>query len=158
MCSSHVGRWTNFELEQEEILPGSVRQIVRLDGIEQFRNTYKRLYVLDAVNMNVYISNRATGTVHDLYGQTSAEDQAKVRNVFIEGLLCEDPCKEKNQCETFLDSCQQQSKRFRQLGSFSIPTNYILSFDVKIASDAALSEPWRSIIEFGDGSYFYVFL
>jgi hypothetical protein len=149
-CSDNV--WTRFELEQEEILPGSVRQIVRQDGIEIYRTTYKRTFVVDAVSMNVYVSNMED--FQPTYGVThgSAGSRAEVRNFFIEGLICEDPCQGKNQCESFLDSCQQQSQNSKQLGSFSIPTDYILSFDVNLASDASDSSgEWRSIIEFGDG-------
>ena len=148
-CSDNV--WTRFELEQEEILPGSVRQIVRRDGIEISRSTYKRVFVLDGVSMNVYVSNAQNITASGVF-HGSAGSLASVRNVLIKGLICEDQCRGKNQCESFVDSCQQQSRRFNQLGSFSIPTNYILSFDVNIASDAAdPSVDWRSIIEFGDG-------
>jgi hypothetical protein len=124
-----------------------VRQIVRRDGIEIHRTTYKRAFVLDGVSMNVYVSNSQS---HANF--RSAGSFAEVRNFFIEGLICEDPCEGKNQCKSFLDSCQQQSRSSKQLGDFSIPTNYILSFDVNIASDAADSSvAWRSIIEFGDG-------
>ena len=104
--------------------------------------------------MNVYVSNvnnDASSTVN----YVSADSRAEVRNVFIEGLICEDPCQGKNQCESFLDSCQQQSRSSNQLGNFSIPTDYTLSFDVNLASDASDStEVWRSIIEFGDGLNF----
>jgi hypothetical protein len=105
--------------------------------------------------MNVYVSNMED--FQPTYGVThgSAGSRAEVRNFFIEGLICEDPCQGKNQCESFLDSCQQQSQNSKQLGSFSIPTDYILSFDVNLASDAADSSVeigvWRSIIEFEDG-------
>ena len=63
---------------------------------------------------------------------------------------CVDPCNGRASCRSFVDSCPQNPSLNRVLGSFTLPINYIIRFDVKISNCSASQDHYLSVIEISE--------
>ena len=71
-----------------------------------------------------------------------------IPHVFPTG--CVDPCYGKEGCQSFVDSCAQNSILNQVLGSFTLPINYVVQFDVEISNCAASQDKILNVIQISE--------
>ena len=132
-------------LEQREMEPGKIRQIVWKNNDKLVEREYQ--------TSNIMTIGQAIHVLVSHQGST-AGNGALIRNVYAQS--CTDPCLTNegvsiSKCTRFIDHCGKIPIRNQQIGSITIPLNYLISMEIRTKSLTRTYD--RSIIHISDDDY-----
>ncbi|CAG5104800.1 Oidioi.mRNA.OKI2018_I69.chr1.g1554.t1.cds [Oikopleura dioica] len=140
------GEWNTFKLEQrqDENDPALTNIVVSIDDTIVAERVAATHRVLKGDELNVYASNKWNDaavdySIRNFFYQTFDE-------INYEPCVAVDPCEGKNDCTTFVDSCEMQPSYKNQCGRVTAEINIVVSAEVKCSHDMELGD-WTNILQ-----------